>query len=279
VIAPPRSGSLVVTIDTIVEGVDFDLASTRAASVGHKALACNLSDIAAMGCRPVAATISVAAPPRVTQEVLRRVFRGMSRLADRFGVDLVGGDYSASPRDFVISVALYGETAGLRPLRRSGARVGDAILVTGALGGSILGRHLRFTPRVEEGLLLNRHYRIRSMIDVSDGLSIDLHRLSRASGVGAVIDADRIPISGAARRLARTTGRTALEHALGDGEDFELLFTAAPREAERIVGDGRLRVPVSIIGRVTRRGCLLRDDAGRERPLAPAGWEHELRAD
>jgi thiamine-monophosphate kinase len=279
VVAWSKGNDLVVTTDHLVEGIHFDLDTASPGAVGYKAMACNLSDIAAMGCHPVAATIHVAVPPHVTMAVLRRIYRGMRRAADPFDTAIVGGDTSASPRHLVVGATLIGETRGLRPLRRDGARIGDVILVTGRLGGSILGRHLRFLPRVEEGLRLNRRYRIHSMIDLSDGLSTDLYRVLRASDVGAVLDAARIPVSSAARRRARDSSKSPLRHALDDGEDFELLFTAAERETRRIESDRVLGPIVSRIGRIVPSGFVLRDRAGRERPLEPSGYEHEIRED
>jgi thiamine-monophosphate kinase len=274
-----RPGSdWILTTDHLVEGVHFDLKEARPSAVGRKVMACNLSDIAAMGCRPVAATVTVAVPPHVTLADLRAVHRGMRRVSDPFGVAIVGGDTSRSPRDLVIGVTLVGETKGLRPVLRSGARVGDSILVTGRLGGSRLGRHLRFVPRVSEGWRLNHRYRIHAMIDLSDGLGIDLSRLLRASGVGAILEARRIPIAPAARRMAAESGRSALEHALGDGEDFELLFTTSEAEARRIEADRILGSLVSRIGRITRAGLVLRDSRGEERPIEASGYEHEIRS-
>lgn len=161
-------------------------------------------------------------------------------------------------------------------MRRSGARPGDALFVTGTLGGSLLGRHLCFTPRVREARRLAQTIRLHAMIDLSDGLSTDLAHLCEESGVAAEVEARAVPISRDARQLARKDGRPALEHALNDGEDFELLFAVGPEDGERLVAKNPLGgIRLTRIGRVTenRETTLVRTD-GRREPLEPRGWEH-----
>src|SRR5262249_30794119 len=150
-----------------------------------------------------------------------------------FQVAIVGGDTNSWDGKLVISVTLLGESTGRGPVTRSGARPGDWLLVTGALGGSILGKHLDFTPRVHEAIALNATADLHAMIDISDGLAADVNHLCEESRCGAVLWGDRIPISDAGKRMA--DGRSPLEHALGDGEDFELAFATSRAEAERLI--------------------------------------------
>jgi thiamine-monophosphate kinase len=180
-----------------------------------------------------------------------------------------------------VDVTVLAPVGDLEPVLRSGARPGDRILVTGALGGSILGKHLDFTPRVAEGLFLNRRHRPGAMIDISDGLGRDLFRILDASsgpdaGTGAILDADRIPVSMAAERLSRSTGRDPLEHALSDGEDFELLFTMPPDRAAALLGDQDLFFAVHDIGEITAGAERLMRHSGAEVPLKGDGFDHRF---
>ncbi len=260
--------------DSVIDGVHFDAVRARPEEIGHKAVARALSDIAAMGCAPAFAVVAMMIPSDAREPWIKRVMAGMERTAGRFGTAIVGGDIAGHRGKLAISVSLLGEARGRPPVRRSGARPGDAIGVTGALGGSLLGKHLRFTPRVREGLELNRRFAVRAMIDISDGLSADLGHLCEESGTGAVVDEARLPIAAAARRLAGRDGRTPLEHALSDGEDYELLFAVPAAQAGRLERSGLGRA----IGRFTARGgvVLARRD-GRLEELAPRGWEHRFR--
>lgn len=253
------SSRVIFKIDGILSGVHFD-GSAAPEAIGHKALARCLSDVAAMGGTPRYAVVAMAVPRKVRPEYLRRLYRGMEKTARRFDTAIVGGDFATHAGKLAITVALLGETAGRGPVRRSGAKPGDRIGVTGPLGGSILGKHLRFTPRLKEGLRLNRAG-ATAMIDLSDGFARDLHHLCEESRVGAVIDARKLPIAAAARRLP---GR-ALDHALFDGEDYELLYTIPP---------GR-KAPGRIVGEVVAaRGVFLRRGNGALAELPDRGWEH-----
>ena len=279
-----------VTTDMLLEGTHFLLARTplpaaarvpvkvRRATifqVGWKAITCSVSDIAAMGCVPTAAVVSVGFSRDTCMAFARDLHRGLRAACDRYGVELVGGDVTAWDQRMAISVTMLGRDAGLRPLTRSGARVGDRILVTGALGGSILGRHLTFEPRLKEALYLNRHFTIHSMIDISDGLSSDLGHIAEESGVGAVVEAGYVPISAVCRRLAAKTGRPPLRHALSDGEDYELLFTASPAVARRLLAEQPLGVRVTDIGGIVKgHEVRLQLPDGSLRPLKPSGYEH-----
>lgn len=257
--------------DCVIDGVHFDSGAARPEEIGHKALARCLSDVAAMACRPSFAVAAFMVPRNARELYVRRVIRGMERTAAAFGVAIVGGDVSSHPGKLAITVALLGETDRWAPVRRSGARLGDVFAVTGPLGGSILGRHLRFTPRVREALELRRRFDLHAMIDVSDGLLVDLGHLCRESGVGAVLEEASIPVSPAARRLSLRDRRSPLAHALSDGEDYELLFALPASQGGRLEKSRLGRV----IGEVAAmEGLYLRRRDGRLEERAAGGWEH-----
>jgi len=269
----------VVTVDLLTDGVDFRLSEIDPRRAGRKALAVSLSDIAAMAARPTAAVVAVALPEQNGRELGEQLFLGMLPLAEQFGVAIAGGDTNSWAAPLVISVTVIGEVAGEEPLCRSGARPGDKIVVTGDFGGSILGKHLDFTPRVDESLLLSQRYRLHGGMDVSDGLSLDLSRMATASGVGACVELDAVPVSRAARELAARAndGSSALEHALGDGEDFELLMAVPPDDAQRMIAEQPLDVSLTIVGEfVDEQGLWQLDSQGNRQTLAPRGYEHRL---
>lgn len=243
--------SLLFTTDVIVEGVDFLIGKggARPEAVGHKALAVNLSDIAAMGGRPLAFVVAWGIPKNFSQDWIARAGKGMVRLARKFRVAWVGGDISRAGRLF-ISIALLGEGETRKLVRRKGAKPGDLIYVTGTLGGSILGKHLDFMPRLAEAQFLVRRFHPTSLIDISDGFIQDLEHLLKASRVGAMVDLDRIPISGAARSKSKDSQQKALQSALTDGEDFELLFTLPCRESSRLENVWRRNFPRLSLTRV-----------------------------
>ena len=210
--------------DMLVEGVHFTR-KMPAEAVGWKALAVNVSDVAAMGGLPRQAVISIGLPPSTEVSFVDRFYRGLRRCARAYGVALVGGDTNRAPR-VVIDVAILGEVERNRVVYRSGARPGDLLLVTGRLGGSLRsGRHLSFRPRVREARLLRSKARLHAMMDLSDGLNRDLMKLCEASGVSARVDLSRVP---------RNAG-CSVEQALDDGEDFELLIAVSAREADPLL--------------------------------------------
>jgi len=269
--------TLVYTTDILLEGAHFDLKRTTPQQVGWKAMACSISDVAAMGCSPTFAVCSAGLPRKGSPGLAKQLYLGLEKCARTYEVSLVGGDTTSHDGGLVISVAMLGEPQGkCRPLLRSGAKVGDAIMVTGSLGGSLLGRHLRIKPRVDEALELNATCRIHSMIDLSDGLSLDLYRICQMSHVGAVLRESTIPISSAARKQAKMTGKKPVDHALSDGEDFELLFTCTRKEAERIMGRPPCGTRVAMIGRIASDGYLLEKKNGDAVPIMPQGWEHQF---
>ena len=269
----------VVTVDVVMDGVDFHLAEVAAGRIGHKALAVNLSDLAAMAARPRAVVVGLVLPRKGGLQLAKELYAGMLPLAGRYDVALAGGDINSWDGPLVVSVTAIGEVTARGSLRRSGAQPGDAVVVTGSLGGSRLGKHLDFEPRVSESLLLAERYTLHAGIDISDGLSLDLSRLCAASGCGAIIDLARVPVDLAAAEWARqlADGSTALDHALADGEDFELLLALSADEAARLMADQPLDIPVTRIGEiVAERGLWQRDADGVVTPLAPRGFLHEL---
>jgi thiamine-monophosphate kinase len=270
---------LVATTDLLMDGVDFRAQEHDPAQIGHKALAVNLSDLAAMAAKPVAALVSLCLPNKGGESLTKELYAGLLSTAAKYNVAIAGGDTNSWDGPLVISVTALGEVQPGREWRRSGARPGDLILVTGSLGGSILGSHLTFQPLVEESLWLAERLPVHAAIDVSDGLSLDLARIAEASGVAACVRVDQVPVSEAAKRLAheRNNGVTALEHALGDGEDFQLILAVHPDQAARFFElhppwKGRL---VTIGHFETGNGLWSLSDGDR-RPLVPRGWEHRL---
>jgi thiamine-monophosphate kinase len=277
----PTGADCLVTTDMLLEGSCFRLAETHpgtpgagtARQVGRKAMAVNLSDIAAMAGVPVAAVVSVGLPRQGGRALAEELYLGLRDIADRFDTAVIGGDTNSWDGPLVINVTLLGEATPRGAVRRKGARPGDRLLVTGPLGGSLLGKHLDFTPRVREALALHAAVALHAMIDISDGLAADIAHLCAESGCGAVLHADAIPIADAAR--AMTDGRSPLDHALGDGEDFELVFAVAPADAEAL-----LRAPpipgLSVIGECVAEQGLWLEENDLRRPLPPTGYIHAL---
>lgn len=264
----------IVTTDMLMEGTCFRLAEAGPRRVGRKAMAVNLSDVAAMAGRPVAAVVAVAVPRAGGRALAEEFYAGLRELADSFDTPVVGGDTNSWNGPLVVSVTVLAEPGPGGPVLRSGARVGDWLLVTGPLGGSIRGRHLDFTPRVREALRLHELADLHAMIDVSDGAAVDLGRLCEASGCGAVIQAESVPVSADAR--AMTDGRSPLWHALADGEDFELVAAVSPADGRRLVDDQPIPgMTLYAIGECVDRGLWL-ESGGRREPLEPMGYEHAL---
>jgi thiamine-monophosphate kinase len=262
----PADDLLVVGVDQVIDGVHFDSSAHSPRQIGRKAMNRNLSDCAAMGCLPAAAVVAVALPRSMPLDDAKELYHGLRQAADVFECPIVGGDTATWDGKLVVSVTILGRTAGIRPVTRSGAMPGNGIYVTGPLGGSILGRHLTFEPRV----LLGRQLAgaATAMIDLSDGLSRDMTHICRASGVGAIIEAGHVPIHSDAVELSRRDGVPAIEHALHDGEDYELLLTCAAE-----IGNA------TRIGRITADpGVFLNTENGGRSPLVPRGWEHQMKS-
>lgn len=293
----PRNGSVVVAAgddcavldlgarehvlfktDAVVEGIHFT-SQTPPEKIGRKALARCLSDIAAMAGQPNSALITVALPTGFDPKRVEGIYRGINALAAEHGVAIVGGETTTNPERVLISVALIGTVAKDKCVLRSGAKAGDAIFVTGTLGGSIHEKHLDFEPRLREARWLREHFAIHAMIDLSDGLASDMRHILRASGVGAELMAGAIPISREARLAARaeSSAKPPLLAALTDGEDFELLFTVASKSAVPLLDAWKEKFPrlkLSCLGRITAEtGLRLRDQHG-VRPLHVHGYTH-----
>lgn len=271
--------NVVATTDMLMDGTDFELAKHEPERIGRKALAVNLSDLAAMAAVPIGALVSFALPRQGGQQLGQRLLEGMLPLAAKFDCPLAGGDTNSWDGPLVISITALGEVPPERRWRRNGARPGDAIVVTGQFGGSILARQFDFPPRVLEALWLAENATIHAAIDVSDGLSLDLSRLCEASACGAVLDLTRIPIAPAAEERAkeRSDGSTALDHALGDGEDFELILAIPPHEAAELIARQPVDAPLTQIGYfVAEPGLFAGSPDGTRSPLTPHGYEHRL---
>jgi thiamine-monophosphate kinase len=259
----------------LMDGVDFRLHEVDPTAVGRKALAVSLSDIAAMAGKPVAVVVALALPEKAGRRLAEQIHTGISALASEFNVAIIGGDTNAWHGPLVISTTVIGVATGKGPVRRNRAEAGDWILVTGDLGGSILGKHMTFRPRVREAMALHKAASLHAMIDVSDGLAADLHHILEESGVGATIRAAELPISEAAHRIDDL--RSPVEHALSDGEDFELLFTVSPNDGRHLCTFPPRDVRLSHVGEITaERTCTLIDTEGRRVPLPPLGWVHSL---
>jgi thiamine-monophosphate kinase len=269
---------LLFKTDAVVEGVHFT-SETPPEQIGHKALARCLSDIAAMAGTPMAAVITIGLPKKFKPEFVEKIYAGMNALAKRLGVAIVGGETTTNPERMLLSVALIGSVPRGKQLLRSGAKVGDAIFVTGELGGSLAGRHLEFEPRLAEALWLAEHFTIHSMMDVSDGLAGDLRHILTASRVGAQLLKSAVPVSKAAKAISRKgdAAKPAFVAALTDGEDFELLFTVASKSAVRLLDAWKKQFPklkLSCIGKIIAgEGIKLRDETGI-RTLTAHGYVH-----
>lgn len=255
---------LLAGADQVLDGVHFDLRHHSPRAIGRKVMNRNLSDCAAMACVPVAAIATLALPRGSGNELAIELVEGIREAGARFHCALVGGDTGSWNAPLAVSVSILARSAGLKPVQRSGARAGDKLYVTGPLGGSLLGRHMDFLPRVDWAIELASRFEIHAMLDLSDGLSRDLPRLCEASGVGAIIDAGHVPIHDDARRMNDT--HSPLEHALHDGEDYELLFAAPSCDFPHAIEIGQC---------VSGAGVYVRDGLSVA-PLAPLGWNHAL---
>ena len=266
-------GDRIITVDMLTEGVDFILVDVDPQWIGRKALAVNLSDIAAMGGIPRWIFMAVALPQTGAMKLAEQLLAGMQPLIDRYDLILAGGDTNTWNGGLVISITVIGCVPKWGVFRRSGGKPGDRILVTGKLGGSILRHQFLFEPRVDEALYLNEHYEVHAGIDISDGLSLDLHRLATESRLGATLFELAIPIAEDAVKLSQQSGRSPLEHALSDGEDFELLFTVSPQEAKKLLSSQPF--PLYDIGELTvEKGLRMETANGIIQPLIPQGFVH-----
>jgi len=287
---------LLFTTDMMVEGIHFSLDWSTFRQVGWKALAVNLSDIAAMGGRPTHAVVSLAVPPRLEPSALVELYEGLREAARTYGVNIVGGDTVGNPERLVLNVALLGEVEAGKAVYRSGARPGDGVYVTGTLGAAAAGLHLFQNPdlscppdaadycrrahcaprpRVEAGLLLAR-CGVSAMDDISDGLASEMHEICGAGGVGCLIRREDVPVDSRVRAVAEGAGVDPVEWALFGGEDLELVFTAGPEAEEGIereaAGEG---IKIYRVGEITARaGVHLVGPGGEILPLPRGGYDH-----
>jgi thiamine-monophosphate kinase len=297
VIHSPADEVLLVTTDLLVERVHFLRTATTGFNLGHKALAVNLSDIAAMGGTACEAFVSVAIPDDCGLDYLDDIYRGMKDLAARHRVNILGGDTTGSRADLVINVAVAGTAPETQVLFRSGAQVGDVICVTGYLGDSRAGLHLILNsltadtpalqtlfeahilprPRLGEGRFLAACGAVRAAIDLSDGLSSDLGHILSCSRVGARIEDRKLPLSASLIEFCRQFGFDPVNYALAGGEDYSLLCTIDPEAFDRVAQAyaRRFDPPLFAIGEITGSGCLERVGAdGRIMRVSSSGWDH-----
>lgn len=262
-----RDKYLLFTCDMVIEDIHFKRRDAKPFQVGWKAMARNISDIAAMGGIPRYALVSVGIDPGLPVSYARELQRGILSAAKTFKINVVGGDTSRSKK-LIIDVSLIGEVEKKNLVLRSGARKDDLILVTGAIGGSSKGKHLDFIPRLKEARQIVGSFKVNSMIDVSDGLILDLSRILDASSAGARLFKNTIPVSRDA---------DSFEKAISEGEDFELLFTMSIAQARRFFKTmlAKMKTPVTLIGQITdrRKGFVLVTDEG-ERKMGGTGYLH-----
>lgn len=295
-----------VTTDLLAEGIHFDFNSASPRSVGYRAAMANLSDLAAMGATPRYMVVSVAIPKTLKSSHIVGIYSGMMKACRRDRVALIGGDISASKAGLFLNITLLGTTPTRKALFRHGAQVGDLIYVTGTLGDSLAGlrllmpthktyrssksrialsrshqrflidRHFHPTARVAEGLWLNRERLATSAIDLSDGLSGDLRHLCESSRVGAEIEPEKLPISAACRAYGKAAGSSPVQLALTGGEDYELLFTAAPGSRAKIERQAHARgYRVTCIGTIrSKRFGIRMSSGGNSRRLPITSYEH-----
>jgi thiamine-monophosphate kinase len=300
IVEPERNSVDVVTTDALIEEVHFCRRAVSASAIGHKALAAGLSDLAAMGAAPRAALLSLGLPSALPVSDVDELLEGMLTLARRSKTTLVGGNVSRSPGPLIVDVTAIGSAKRRKILTRSGARPGDAVVVSGWIGQAAAGlssclarspqgaaadaaaprgpceeRFLQPEPRVRLGVLLGRARVPSACIDLSDGLAAGLAEIARASGAGIVIDAETLPIDGETRRWFEDHGKDAVEAACAGGEDYELLFTVPPRRLRALAAVRRLvgNVPCTRIGVVTAELACVLQRKGRMGPL-PRGFAH-----
>jgi len=297
VVEPERNRVEVLTVDAIVDGVHFDRAFAPPDAIGHRALAVNLSDLAAMGAAPRLALLSMALPPSLPLDDFDAIAGGIARLAAAERLHVVGGNLTTTGGPLTIDVALVGTVKRRQALTRSGARAGDEVYVSGALGGAAAGlallrrdgaappaqsahaaalvdRYLRPRPRVRLGLMLARNRAASACVDLSDGLADGLHRIAEASGVGITIEGDALPIDPAARALFDERGDDPIRAAICGGDDYELLCTVRPRTRRRLAAAARHGgAALTRIGTCTADRAVVVQRGGAAMPV-PQGYSH-----
>jgi thiamine-monophosphate kinase len=294
VVAPTRNAQTVLTTDVLVEGVHFDRRYSSPEDIGYRALAVNLSDLAAMGAAPAWALLSLVLPGDLLVTDVEAIAGGVAGLGQQFGCEVIGGNLTRSPGPLIVDLTAVGEVRPRRLLTRSGGRPGDELWVSGSIGaaaaglemlrsgltsrspGNCITRYLRPEPRVRLGRAVAQAKAARAAMDLSDGLADAAHQLAEASGCGVEIDAERLPLEPAARAWWQAAGKDAVQHAMSGGDDYELLF-AVPRTWEGRLRQARARVAEPTL---TRIGVLTKDPGVRvllrsgARESLPAGFEH-----
>ena len=281
----------VFTTDTLVERIHFDLSYFTFEEVGWKAMAANLSDIAAMGGLPKFALVTVGLPKSTRVEDVLDIYKGASKIARKHQCKIIGGDTTLVPKDLIVSIALLGEVEKRNLVTRAGAKRGDLVCVTGTLGESLAGleslkregrrkrslirKHLKPEPRIDQARVLVRSLKVNSMIDISDGLSSELFHLTEESRLGALVREENIPISSKCLRPVSRQKSSPLELALTSGEEYELLFTV-DRSNRSKIDRVRRKVDFSVIGEMVerRRGVELIGKSGISRALSRTGFVH-----
>jgi thiamine-monophosphate kinase len=260
-----KDSSVLITTDMLLDGVHFNSRKATLEQIGYKSMAASLSDCAAMATIPVAAVVSVALPRNFGLHKLKKLHKGILTAAGKYHCPLIGGDMTSWTKPLAVSVAMISMPGKTKPVKRSTAKVGDIICVTGTLGGSLYSKHLNFEPRLREALAIAKAG-ANAMIDISDGLSTDLNHICRLSKKGAEIFADKIPVS-------KNAG--TLDSALNDGEDFELLFTIPQKKFECLRKQWRFKVKLIAIGRITESSSIkIKMPDGKVIKLLPKGYDH-----
>lgn len=261
----PKGDSVLITTDMLLDGTHFDTKKHTLEQIGYKSMAASLSDCAAMATIPLAAVVSVALPGNFGAKNLKKLHAGILKAAKKYNCPLIGGDMTSWNKPLAINVAMLSTIGPTKPVKRSTAKVGDLICVTGTLGGSLAGRHLTFEPRLKESLVIAKAG-AKAMMDLSDGLSTDLNHICRLSKKGAIIEADKIPVSKAANGVSS---------ALNDGEDFELLFTIPAKNFEKLKKHWPFKTKITAVGKITKeKSVKIRMPDGKIVDLKPGGYDH-----
>ena len=291
VIKPSKDRLLILTTDTMVEKIHFDLRYSTFKQLGWKAMVANLSDIAAMGGLPKFALVTIGLPKSISVENVISIYDGITSIGRRYKCKVVGGDTVFSPKGILVSIALLGEVEKRFLVKRSGAKKGDLVCVTGDLGEAQAGleflkkyprkksplirKHLNPLPRINEARTLVRNLKISSMIDISDGLSSELFHLTEESDLGAMIHGEEIPISPNCLKASSPLEKSPLSLALSSGEEYELLFTVSRKELPQLKRVKR-KIKVSVIGEMVgkKEGVVLQEKSGKKSKLMKTGFDH-----
>lgn len=261
--------------DCMVEGVHFTLPENDPYWIGWKLVAVNVSDIAAMGGKPKGILISWAIPPTFGEKNLELLTKGIADCALSHQVQVLGGDTSKSKTDLFLNIAIWGQMKNT-PLYRSNAKLGDVIMVTGALGGSILGRHLKVAPRVKEMMWL-ANFGVHAAIDISDGIIGDLGHIAEKSSLFFELNQEKIPIHEDAVLLSAKTGKSSLWHAFYDGEDYEVAFTVDPKHVDKLMSSWPFKEPIFNVGKMTNTGAnSILEKNGEIQIITGKSFEHQF---